>query len=89
MFFSPHPKLKQICICALVRGQGANEAMLDAVEITSKIIEASKGGKSYAEALREYEEEMIPRGIRAIEGSRMAWNNNQIYDEKWRDRVRN
>lgn len=75
-----------ICTCAVVQGQGANEAIRDALDISAKIIKASSGGgKSYAEVLREYEEEMVPRSIKAIEGSRKAWTAAETVDERWRE----
>lgn len=81
-------ELKLLSSCSIVQGQGANEAMQDAVELSARIVEASSGNMSYAEALRKYEQEMVPRTTNAIEGSRKAWKGNSVVNEHWKQRSR-
>lgn len=64
---------------------GANHAIQDAFELSEKISEALASEKSYASALRAYEEGMIPRATKAVEESRAAWTNaNLSSPEKFR-----
>lgn len=55
-----------------VRGDGANNAMQDSVELGQKIGDAIKAGTSLADALRAYEEVMVPRATQAVLMSREA-----------------
>jgi 2-polyprenyl-6-methoxyphenol hydroxylase-like FAD-dependent oxidoreductase len=67
------------------QAQGANHAMQDALELCDKIVEVvSNGSNNYAEALRKYEEAMIPRATQAVQGSRNAWQAAHTLDESWR-----
>lgn len=55
---------------APVRGQGANTAMEDAVDLGQKLSEAIKAGASLTDALRAYEEAMVPRASKMVLESR-------------------
>lgn len=56
-------------MCA-VRGEGANNAMLDGVELGDQLAKAISefGGTkaAYEDALRKYEEGMMPRATKAV-----------------------
>lgn len=54
----------------LVRGEGANNAMQDSIELGEKLGEAVKAGTSLEDALRAYEEAMVPRAAQAVLMSR-------------------
>lgn len=60
------------CACSLVGGEGANNAMQDAIELADKILGAAAEGTSLIDALRAYEVGMIPRALKAVLGSRKA-----------------
>ncbi|KZP03710.1 FAD/NAD(P)-binding domain-containing protein [Athelia psychrophila] len=49
-----------------LRGEGANNAMRDSVELGMKLSEAIQLGTSLAEALRAYEAVMIPRATQSV-----------------------
>lgn len=48
------------------RGQGLNNALEDAAKLVDEISAASKGEKTFAQAFKEYEEEMTPRVMTEI-----------------------
>ncbi|KZP13838.1 FAD/NAD(P)-binding domain-containing protein [Athelia psychrophila] len=54
------------------RGEGANNAMQDAIELGDKIAAAAERNSPVEDALREYEKEMIPRAKKSVLGSRAA-----------------
>ncbi|KZP09105.1 FAD/NAD(P)-binding domain-containing protein [Athelia psychrophila] len=54
------------------RGEGANNAMQDAVELGDKIASAVERNSSVTDALREYEKDMVPRAKKSVLESRAA-----------------
>ena len=51
--------------------------MQDAFDLSAQIVEAFSGNNmSYAQALRKYEQEMIPRAVKAVESSWKVWTDN-------------
>ncbi|KAF2013460.1 FAD/NAD(P)-binding domain-containing protein [Aaosphaeria arxii CBS 175.79] len=48
-------------------GIGVNVGMTDALVLWQELVKASRGEKSYDEALRSYEEELFPRARKAME----------------------
>lgn len=56
----------------LVRGEGANNAMQDAVELGDKIAAAAESNSPVEDALRQYEKQMIPRAKKSVLESRAA-----------------
>ncbi|KAF7726138.1 hypothetical protein EC973_009030 [Apophysomyces ossiformis] len=48
------------------RGEGGNHAILDAILLANALSDAHKGKNSLAEAVRTYQEEMVPRGRSAV-----------------------
>lgn len=57
---------------ALVRGEGANNAMQDAIELGDLIAAAVESNSPVNESLRAYEQGMIPRAKKSVLGSRAA-----------------
>ncbi|ORY95604.1 hypothetical protein BCR43DRAFT_475534 [Syncephalastrum racemosum] len=54
------------------RGEGGNHAIIDAVNLGKALMDVYKKNTPLAEALMEYEEEMIQRGTKAVTESRQA-----------------
>lgn len=55
---------------AIANGEGVNLAMTDSMKLASKIVE--HGVESIDQAVREYEEEMFPRGVASITAGKMT-----------------
>ncbi|KAF7971905.1 hypothetical protein HWV62_19469 [Athelia sp. TMB] len=55
-----------------LRGEGANNAMRDSIELGWKLGEAMRAGSSLPHALRAYEADMVPRATTSVIGSREA-----------------
>jgi 2-polyprenyl-6-methoxyphenol hydroxylase-like FAD-dependent oxidoreductase len=49
------------------RGQGLNNAFMDAAEIVNALKNVQSGGKSLRQAIQDYEEEMRPRGSEEVD----------------------
>ena len=48
------------------RGQGLNNAICDAAKIVDALVKVQNGEQSLADAIREYENEMRPRGAEEV-----------------------
>lgn len=55
-----------------VRGEGANSAMQDAIQLADKLADAKSAGTPYVDALKSYEALMIPRATTSVLESREA-----------------
>jgi 2-polyprenyl-6-methoxyphenol hydroxylase-like FAD-dependent oxidoreductase len=51
------------------RGQGLNHCIRDAALLLSALISAKYNNETLAEAIKEYEEEMIPRAMAEVKSS--------------------
>ncbi|CAO3607447.1 unnamed protein product [Cunninghamella echinulata] len=56
----------------MYRGEGANHAILDAALLSKSLVRAYKNEISFYEAIEQYQEEMIPRGYKAVSDSHAA-----------------
>ncbi|KAI9303548.1 hypothetical protein BJ944DRAFT_204196 [Cunninghamella echinulata] len=56
----------------MYRGEGANHAILDAALLSKSLVRAYKNEISFYEAIEQYQEEMIPRGFKAVSDSHIA-----------------
>lgn len=60
------------CIYFSFQGQGANQALLDALSLAGSIYKAQKRGKSLSEAIRSFEAEMLERSAVKVKASAEA-----------------
>ena len=51
----------------LVRGQGLNHAIDDAVKLVAALVAISEGKKTLVEAVKDYNTEMVQRGQLAVD----------------------
>ncbi|CAO3638692.1 unnamed protein product [Cunninghamella blakesleeana] len=59
----------------MFRGEGANHAILDAALLGNQFVKAYNNEISFYEAIEQYQEEMIPRGTKAVTESHNAAEN--------------
>lgn len=56
----------------IVRGEGVNHAIVDACYLADKLKLALDGHIAVKDAIEQYEEEMRPRGLEAVQNNRRA-----------------
>lgn len=56
----------------MFRGEGANHAIVDAANLAEEIYNVFGNSKPFDKAIRSYYDEMIPRGVAAVEKSHIA-----------------
>lgn len=61
-----------VVLIYIVRGEGVNHAIVDACYLADKLKLAVGGKISAKDAIEQYEEEMRPRGLEAVQNNRQA-----------------
>lgn len=61
-----------VVLIYIVRGEGVNHAIVDACYLTDNLKLALDGQISVKDAIEQYEAEMRPRGLKAVQNSRQA-----------------
>ena len=51
----------------LVRGQGLNHAMDDALKLVSALVDVSKGQGQFKSAINTYDKDVVERGAKAVD----------------------
>lgn len=70
-FLLPGDMVVQMLIY-IVRGEGVNHAIVDACYLADQLKLALDGQISVKDAIEQYEEEMRPRGLKAVQNNRQA-----------------